>query len=124
MLLLVAAPVGAGEARQLERLDRLGVLQVRAAAEVGEVALGVERDVALGRVDELDLVRLALGLEALARLVARDLLARPDAALGELALDLGLDPLEVGLARSAPGTRSRSRSRARSAGPIATFTPG
>ena len=47
-VLLVAAPVRAGEARQLERLDRLRVLQVRAAAEVGEVALGVERDVALG----------------------------------------------------------------------------
>ena len=39
-VLLVAAPVGAGEAGQLERLDRGRVLQVRAAAEVGEVALG------------------------------------------------------------------------------------
>ena len=35
----VAAPVRAGEAGQLERLDRLRVLEVRAAAEVGEVAL-------------------------------------------------------------------------------------
>ena len=50
------------------------------------------------RVDELDLVRLALRLEARARLVARDLLAldqvRPSA---ELAPDLRLDPLEVAL---------------------------
>ena len=63
-VLLVAAPVRAREAGQLDRLDRLRVLQVRAAAEVGEVALRVERDRALGGVDELDLVRLALLLEA------------------------------------------------------------
>ena len=97
-VLLVAAPVGAGEAGQLERLDRRGVLQMRAAAEIGEVALGVKRDLALGGLDELDLVRLALGLEARPRLVARDLLASPDSALLDLALDLGLDRLEVALA--------------------------
>ena len=57
---------------------------MRAAAEVGEVALRVERDVALGGVDELDLVRLALGGEARLRLVARDLLAAPLAALFDL----------------------------------------
>ena len=73
------------------------VLQVRAAAEVGEPALRVEADRPLGGVDELDLVRLALGLEAGARLVRRDVAARPLAALGELAPDLVLDPLEVGL---------------------------
>ena len=50
-----------------------------------------------------------------ARLVARDLLAVQHPPLRDLALDLRLDPLEIGLARSAPGTRSRSRSRARSA---------
>ena len=70
LVVLVAAPVGAGDARQLERLDRLRVLQVRAAAEIDEVALLVEGDVALGGVDELDLVRLVLGQEALTRLVA------------------------------------------------------
>ena len=48
---------------------------MRPAAEVGELGpllrqLRVERDVALGRVDELDLVRLALGFEARLRLVA------------------------------------------------------
>ena len=59
--------------------------------------LRVQRDRALGGVDELDLVRLALGLEPRAGLVGRDLLALPRAALGELALHLGLDRLEVGV---------------------------
>src|SRR5262249_11310113 len=94
---LVAAPVRAGEPGELERLDRLRVLEVRPPAEVREIALCVQRDVALGRVDELDFVRLALGLETPTGLVARDLLACPGAPLGELALDLLLDPLEVGL---------------------------
>ena len=58
LVLLVAAPVRAGEAGQLQRLDRLRVLEVRAAAEVGEVALRVQADLALGGVDELELVRL------------------------------------------------------------------
>src|SRR6202007_2146001 len=97
LVLLVAAPVGAGEARQLQRTDRRRVLQVWAAAEVGEVALRVQRDVALGGVDELDLVRLALRREARLRVVARDLLARPLASFLELLRDLGLDPLEIGL---------------------------
>src|SRR5918912_1303060 len=61
---LVAAPVRAREPRQPERLDRPRVLQVRPAAEVGEVALRVEGDRVVGRVDELDLVRLALREEA------------------------------------------------------------
>ena len=93
----VAAPVGARERGELERLDRRRGLQVRAAAEVGEVALRVERDRTLGRVDELDLVRLALRREPRARLVGRDLLALPRAPLGELALHLGLDRLEIGV---------------------------
>ena len=76
-VLLVAAPVRAGEARQLDRLDRRRVLEVRPAAEVGEVALRVERDVAVRGVDQLDLVRLALGLEARARLLAADLRRAP-----------------------------------------------
>ena len=70
---------------------------MRALAEIGEVALAVERDVPFGRVHELDLVRLALGLEAGLRVVAGDLLARPLAALGDLAAHLLLEPLEVGL---------------------------
>src|SRR5581483_9147108 len=95
LVLLVAAPVRAGEPGQLERLDRLRVLQVRPAAEVGEVLLLVQGDVALGGIDELDLVRLVLLLEAVLRLVARELLALPVATLLELALDLGLDLGEI-----------------------------
>ena len=123
----VAAPVRAGEAGQLERLDRLRVLQVRAAAEIGEVAavsLRVEGDVALGGVDELELVRLVLGLEELPRLVARDLAALP--ACGLPSARAGSPPRS---ARdpprgSAPGSRSRSRSRSRSAARSRASRPG
>ena len=97
-VLLVAAPVRAGEAGELDRLDRLRVLEVRAAAEVGEVALRVERDVSFGRVDELDLVVLALLGEELLGFVGGDLPALPGPALLELALDLRLDLLERVLA--------------------------
>ena len=38
-VVLVAAPVRTREPGQLERLDRLRVLEVRALAEVGEVSL-------------------------------------------------------------------------------------
>jgi hypothetical protein len=71
---------------------------VRTAAQVSEVALRVERDDAVGRVDELDLVVLALLLEEALRLGRIDHAARPLAAFGELAPDLLLDPLEVRLA--------------------------
>src|SRR5712691_5423833 len=57
---LVATPVRPGEAGQLDRLDRARVLEVRPAAEVGEVVLRVEGDWALGGRDELDLVGLVL----------------------------------------------------------------
>ncbi len=96
-VLLVPAPVRAGEARQLDRLDRRGVLEVRPTAEIRESALCIERDSALGRVCELDLVRLRLGLEAGNRVLARELLARPLTPLGDLAADLLLDRLEIGL---------------------------
>ena len=61
----VAAPVGAGDRGELERLDALGAGAVRAAAEVGERAVAVERDgldalVADEVLDQLDLVVLAL----------------------------------------------------------------
>ena len=93
-VVLVAAPVRAGQAGELDRLDRLRVLEMRASAEIGEVALRVERDVSLGRVDELDLVVLALLGEELLGLVRRNLLTLPGAALLQLALDLRLDLLE------------------------------
>src|SRR5262245_9821052 len=102
LVVLVAAPVRAGKAGQRQRLDRPRGLEVRAAAEVREraapgMALGVEADLALGGVDELDLVLLALGLEARAGLVGGRGLTAPLATLGELTADLLLDPLEVAL---------------------------
>src|SRR3954468_21288487 len=97
-VLLVAAPVRACEAGQLQGLDRLRVLQVRAAAEIGEGALRVEADRAFGRVDELDLVRLVLLPEELAGALGVDFLAVPRAALGELLANLLLDLRERFLA--------------------------
>ena len=94
----IAAPVRAGKTGELERLDRLRRLQMRTAAEIGEVALRVQRDVTLGGVDELELVRLVLRGESRARFVARDFLARPLAAFRELALDLVLDCRQLLLA--------------------------
>jgi len=97
-VVLVAAPVRAGEAGQLQRLDRAGVLQVWPAAEVGEVALRVEGDRPFGGVDELDLVGLALPGEEALRLLGVDILALPAAALLQLAADLFLDLLQRVLA--------------------------
>ena len=84
--MLVAAPVGPGGAHQLKRrgVDLPGVLDVRAAAQVGEFVVDVQRDLrlALQRApifieiallqasDQLQLVGLIL--ERLARLLSRD----------------------------------------------------
>src|SRR6187431_1987830 len=65
LVVLVTAPVGTGERGELDRLDRLRVLEMRPAAEIRELALRVQRDVALGGVDELYLVGLVLLEEAL-----------------------------------------------------------
>ena len=92
------------------------VLEVRPAAEIREVALRVERDLALGGVDELDLVVLALARR-------RGALPRPRRSPG--APTPGPPSARAGSRprcspapprRSARGTRSRSRSRSRSAG--------
>src|SRR6266568_5138814 len=95
LVVLVAPPVRARETRELQGLDRPRVLEVRSPAEIREIALRVERDRAVGGVDELDLVGLVLLEEALLRLLRRDLLARPFAPLLELAVDLCLDLREV-----------------------------
>ena len=63
LVVLVAEPVGAGDGRDLEGLDAAGGGHVRAAAEVGEVAVLVERDFVAGfgeALDEVDLHELAL----------------------------------------------------------------
>ncbi len=93
LVVLVAAPVRTGQAGELHRLDRLRVLEMRPPAEVGEVALGVEADLPLGGVHELELVGLVA--EPLPRLVGAALLARPLPALLQLPVDLVLDPLEI-----------------------------
>jgi len=69
----IAAPVGARDLHQLERvadLARRG--HVRPAAEIEPIALGIELQVLVGgdRVDQLDLERLAFLLEQAFRLVA------------------------------------------------------
>ena len=59
-----------------------------------KLALRVEGDVALGGVDELDLVRLAFGLEARWCASSREISSRAQLApLLQLALHLGLDLL-------------------------------
>jgi hypothetical protein len=98
----VAAPVRAGDRLQLEGADALGRRRVRAAAQVGEGAVGVERDgphavVAHEVLDELDLVVLALGAEALERLGHGDVLAREGLVGGDVLAHARLDGLEVGV---------------------------
>src|SRR5687767_1469564 len=77
---LVAPPVSAGERVQLHRLDASGRGAVRAAAEVLEGPVAIERD-GLGPLaadevlDQLDLVVLALAAELLDRLGRRNVAA-------------------------------------------------
>jgi len=83
----VAAPVGSGDALELERLDLAGVGHVRPAAQVGELTLPVDRDALLPAllqlVDDLVLEPLALVVQQLLRPRRRHVLA----AEGELLLD-------------------------------------
>ena len=78
LTVLVAAPVGAGDRVQLERLDPPRRGPVRPAAQVHEGTVAVERDgldalVADEVLDQLHLVRLVLGAKALDRLGGGDL---------------------------------------------------
>ena len=73
---------------------------MRAATEVGELGIAVgrlrvQRDVALRRVDELDLIWLVLRRELRLRLVRRHLVARPLASFLQLTVDLSFDSLEI-----------------------------
>ena len=94
----VAAPVGAGDARELDgvALDAAGGVQMRAGAEVDEFALTIEGDDGVLRqvVDELDLVRLIALLHELQRFLARELKTlETQLFLADLA-HLGLELLE------------------------------
>ena len=94
----IAAPIGAGEAGELERLaDLAGRGHVRAAAEVEPLPLLVDLEVlALGdRIHQLDLEQLALFLEeVLGLLAAPELLGEGGVAIDDLA-HLGFDPGHV-----------------------------
>ena len=71
----IAAPIGAGDFHQPERVaDLAGRGHVRPAAEVGPLALAIELQLLIGGngVDQLDLERFALLLEEALRLLARD----------------------------------------------------
>jgi hypothetical protein len=77
---------------------------MRAAAQVGERAVGVQRHalqrmlgigVALKILDQLDLVRLLLSTEPGQRRLGRDVLAHERLVGVDMAPHLGLDPLEV-----------------------------
>ena len=96
----VAAPVGAGDAGELERLRAAGVGRVRAAAEVEEVAVRVEADrldaLVLDQVlDQLDLVRLVLAQVAVDRLAGGDLRALERLVGLDVLAHLRLDLREV-----------------------------
>ena len=97
-VLLVAQPVGSGDVEQLEGLDASGGRDVRAAAEVGELAGLVDRDFFIGLgelLDEVALHEVAFGLEALQAFGAGQKFARVgQVLLGEL-LHLLLDGGEV-----------------------------
>ena len=100
----VPAPVGARDRLQRERLDPPGARRVRAPAQIGERAVGVQRHRpqrmlgiggALQVLDQLDLVRLTLGPEALERLLGRDVLAHERLVGIDVLVHLRFDPLEV-----------------------------
>ena len=131
LAVLVAAPVGAGDRVELDRLDPPGRGAVRAAAEVLEGAVAVERDgldafVRDQVLDQLDLVVLVLGLEDLDRLGDRDVAAGELLVGGDVGAHRLLDRLEVGVGDLdlGRGTRSRSRSRSRSPGRSSPWSPG
>ena len=105
----VPAPVRARHRLQLERSDGLRARGVRAAAQVGERAVGVQRYRlqgarrvrVLGRrdevVDQLDLVVLPFAGEALARLRGRDVAALERLGLLDVRAHALFDLREVGL---------------------------
>src|SRR5215211_1738492 len=55
-LRLIPSPVRTGQRKELDGLDRLRVLEMRAAAKIDEISLLVHGNVPLGGVDQLDLV--------------------------------------------------------------------
>ena len=88
LVLGIAAPVCTRQFHQLEHLQLAGRRHVRAAAQVGEIALGIQRHFLVGGNgrDDLGLVMLVDALEIFDRLIARQYLARHrNVALGQFA---------------------------------------
>ncbi len=98
MTVLVASPICACDSEELHGLDHGSVLEVRSAAEVGEVAVLVEGDGAVLEVaDEFALVLVALLGEVLESLGLADLGAYELLLLAGELDHLVLDGLEFGL---------------------------
>ena len=96
--LLVALPVGAGDGGQLDGLDVIGVLDVRAAAQVREVAVLVEGDgPVLEVLDQFALVGIPLLLEVFHRIGLGDLRTLESFLGTGQGGHLVLDGLEVGI---------------------------
>ena len=94
---LVAAPIGAGNRQQLDGLDRTRVGDVRAAAEVGEIAVGIERNGAVFEgLDQFDLVGVALLGELFERFGLGNLAADERLFLTGQLHHLGFDFRKVG----------------------------
>ena len=103
LVVFVAAPVSARDAHELQRLDLARRGDVRACAEVRELALRVERNQGVLRqvVDEFDLVGLAKALKELQRFVAGDFLAHERQVLFDDLLHFLFDVGEVAFAELA-----------------------
>jgi len=92
----VAAPVGAGDAEELEGLDLAGAGEVWAAAQVDEVALLVEADgVVFDGLEQLDLVDLLCLAHAADGLVSGQLDPLERQVLGDDRAHLVLDARQV-----------------------------
>ena len=97
-IFLVAEPVGAGEAGDLEGLDAAGGGNVRAAAEIDEVAVAVEADLVAGRGelrDEVGLHEVAVACEFGESLLARLVFADEGLVAGDDFGHFGFDGGEV-----------------------------
>ena len=97
-VLLVAQPVRAGNVEQLERLDLSRRRNVRPAAEVGELAGAVNRNLFIGLgelLDEMALHEVAFFFELGQPLVARQKLARIRKVLLHQFLHLLFDLLQI-----------------------------
>ncbi len=98
LVLLVAAPVGSGHRGQLDGLDGARVGDMRTAAQVGEAAVGIERDGAVLQIgDQFDLVGVVLLGEGLQRVGLRDLRADQRLLLAGELRHFVFDSGEIGL---------------------------